>query len=531
MRIVIFLLFLACMVDVQAADVVLLGEKEINEAAKTSKNGYIIDKAGSYALAHNINWANVTADSFAITIAADNVQLNGQAFMLKQNDTSIEHAIAIQLRPCVKNVTIENITLKDISGGGIWCRGGNESILIKRLKAIHCGYLGKTLLDKKSLPQHIPHKGSQVFLFDGGRKMPIKHVQVRECTFVESGILRSEKPQYETACSAIGAYQADGLQITGCAIDGCVGRDFAAGVWLASTSNVQMSDVIITDIISSGKAEGVCVHDIDGELNGLIPSSIFSNISPSHYSMLLDTHGAIKKVTLQDDKLAPKEFSHLKAVVPKHKENMDLLFREHTWKEFRTLGRLVCHNADHISKTTAIYGKWVELFCKKVLGINVAVEVAFANLYTTGDVPLPAHRDDCEKWIFGLSFGETRTFDFIPDNKQTEVLSFEIGSGDVFLFSPLVNKTHEHRMLAQPERRGKRINLTYFLEVKPGEDCSKFLRSSEIKAETIPTFEEATLLYNQSLETSKKEEKKVIYQDELGNFYEKVNGKLVPLNK
>lgn len=210
--------------------------------------------------------------------------------------------------------------------------------------------------------------------------------------------------------------------------------------------------------------------------------------------------------------IKPLEACHLRGVIPMHQENVAKLFAEHPWQEvpsrFGTkLSRLICGDSTAVSPTSAIYASWVELFCERILGVRVHVRSSFANLYADGNAALPAHRDQYACWIFGLSFGETRTFDFITDSvKPTiktsvtpgDITSIPMESGDVLLFSPGMNDTHRHRILKEPSRKGKRINLTYFIDVLPGQDESRLINPPEIKAESIPTFEEASRVQRDS---------------------------------
>jgi len=204
----------------------------------------------------------------------------------------------------------------------------------------------------------------------------------------------------------------------------------------------------------------------------------------------------------------PLEVCYLKGVIPSHRELEPRLASEIPWVTVKSrfgtnLSRLVYGSAEKI-EIVAIYGKWGELFCERVLGVKVRIYNCFANLYPSGSSALPAHRDDYDCWVFGLSFGETRTFDFIgpavkPTSKTAanpnDIISVEMESGDVLLFSPLVNKTHRHRILAQPNRAGRRVNLTFFIDPLEGEDARKFLNPTPIRQENIPTYQLAAQEY------------------------------------
>jgi len=451
---------------------------------------YIIKEPGTYILRQDILWQALDPDSFAITIACDNVILDGDGRTIKQKDPATKHAICVQVKEGIKNVTIQNMTLDSFSGGGIWFRGANEQVVVKGVKMANCGYNGMTQLDALE-------SKSYGILFDGGHKRPITNAQVIDCLFVEIGILRSIKPtQFEANSSAIHGYHCKNVTIKGSTIDGCVARDSSSALAFIDISNLLLSDVFITDIFAQKKAVGIFTDDVDGEVQDCPQTGILSNIPPTLFGYYLDTHPSAKENVAEDDAYVIQA-CHFKGVVPSHAEKEPLLYNEHKWREFRTLGRLVSYNSHLKSKTSAIYAKWVELFCERVLAVKVQVVGGFANLYLNGDTPLPAHRDQYKKWVFGLSFGETRNLEFVPDNPRKTIISYPMEAGDVFLFAPDVNNRYQHRMLAEPKRTGRRINITYFLDILPGQETKKLLNPPIFKKEAIPTFEEAEALYNQ----------------------------------
>lgn len=443
-------------------------------------NTYTIDKPGTYVFDEDILWPN------HIIIAANDVILNGDNHTIRQSNTSIKKCFGVKIKPGVKNVQILNLNLENLSGGGIWLQGNNSNITIKRVKVRNCGYSGLTSLDSNSLIIHdpkiqkIPTAYSFGLLLDGGHNRPIKDIQIIECDFFETGIFESK---YEIASSAIIVYQAENILIKDCSVDGCVGIITAFGITLVAISNIVLDDVIISDIYSSRRAEGLFVHDIGANLHNVIPTSIISNINATDFRQRLIDHGNRDYNAIECQKRInpmvkhPKVTAlHLKGVIPNHQENEKLLFEEHIWRELRTLGRLVSYHSHERSTTSAMYAKWVEEFCDKMLGVKVKVMGGFANLYLNGEIPLSAHRDAFGKWIFGLSFGETRTLEFFADSDPDDITSFELSGGDIFVFSPEINHTHMHRMRPEPERKGRRINVTYFLDVLPGEDPNKLLR-------------------------------------------------------
>ncbi|MGE0009209.1 MAG: alpha-ketoglutarate-dependent dioxygenase AlkB [Candidatus Babeliales bacterium] len=477
-----------------SSKIIYITETEINAASLQNAHGYVINKPGIYIL-ENVNWNVAKPDNFALTIATDNVQLDGTNTRIKQMDSLIKHAIAIQIQENCKNIQISNVVFDSLSGGGIWCRGNNTNIIIKNCKFTNCGYFGNTQLDSKNLPFNAPRACTQGILFDGGHGKPIVNAQVVDCLFAESGILRTGQQVFESDCGAVLAYHVHDLTIKGCTIDGCVGKNTAYAISLIDISNALVSDIFITDIFSSGHAEGIFAYDVDGQVIDASQTAILSGLPAHKYSYMLDTHDSYKEFVLPDPNYQI-EANHLKGIIPKHTQMIETLFNEHKWREFRTLGRLVCHHADKRSETTRIYGKWVELLCERVLNVKVKVVGAFANLYENGNIPLPAHRDQYKKWIIGLSFGGPRTLEFVPDDPRAQIASFVMDSGDVFIFSPDVNNRYQHRMQEEPSSTSRRINLTYFIDILPGQNANNLVHAPNINASIIPTYEEAETLYN-----------------------------------
>ncbi len=459
------------------------------------QNGYTITKSGKYIFDENIFWQAAGKNAIGLTIAADDVELDGINRLFTQTNSSRSNAIAIQVKEGCKNITIKNITFQNFSGGGIWVQGNSSNMVAKNLKFTYCGYSGTTYLDKKSLPTEIPSEITFGILFDGGYKKPFKNIKLLDCVFAECGIIR-ENSRYAKAHASICAYQGSDIDISGCTIDGAIGCNHSSAIIIASLSNVRINDVFITDIFSKGAAKGIFAADVDGEVKDVLETAIISGMPTTHFEYYLDNHESYKEAVDENPDYCI-EANHLKNIIPKHKENFQALIDEHKWREFRTMGRLVCHNSDKKSRLSAIYAKWVELFCAQVLGIKVKVVGGFANFYPSSDTPLPAHRDQYKKWIVGLSFGQTRTLEFVPDARGGSTVSFAMEGGDLFIFSPDVNNRYQHQMQPEPDKDGKRINLTYFLDIPSQDDSNKLLMTPNLSGVHIPTFEEAA----QCLET------------------------------
>ena len=425
---------------------------------------HIIDKPGNYDLSTFM----IEGKENSFIISSDDVILRGE---INQNDVSRKNVVAITIQKGIKNVKIQNSEIQTFSGGGVWCLGENKNILLENVKFVNCAYFGNDF--------------SQTVLIDTG----CENIRIVNCTFSENGIYKGSPLKYASSCGAIVAYNSSDILFEGCTIDGCIGYEKSWAIVLGNISNILLKDIFITDVFSTKDARELCVDNVDGKIEDLQKASIISNLRPFQYCYFLENHYNDKEdVDINSD--YDIEVSHFQKIIPGYEEMEENLYQEHKWRDFRTMNRLVCHNSHVKSRTSTIYAKWVELFCERVLKVKVKVESGFANLYLNGKTSLPKHRDQYKKWIIGLSFGETRTLDFLPDNREKEIVSYPMGAGDVLIFSHEVNNRYQHRMLEEEEKEGRRINITYFVEIYPGQDENNLLKRPS-NLENIPTFEEA----------------------------------------
>lgn len=434
-----------------------------------------INKPGIYILRKDIMLARST-----ITIASDNVIIKGNGYRIRQIDTKLKNVFAIVIKPGFKTIQICDLVLENISGGGIWFQGNNSFISVKNVKMIGCGYLGQTKLKRSVLPPEavlrvpdIPVFSSQGIFLDGN----MNYVNITDCNFFESGILREGNTILtEENSGAILCYDSANVNIKGCVIDACAATETCYGITMFSIDDFLIEDCVIVDIFSSGKAKAVFTYDAGGEFKNNTFGREKSYSDRNKWNAMLD-HDKIIAETDVTRYLPPSIYKNtvlrtkiFKGVIPKYIENEPLLFEEIKWKEFRTMRRLVAYHPHQKSKLVEFYRKWVEIFCKETLKVKINAVDSFANLYINGNVELPAHRDQFGKWIIGLSFGETRTIEFVPDNPELEITKVQLDPGDVFIFSPDANDSYRHRMLPEPDRKNRRINLTFFIDVIPGED-------------------------------------------------------------
>lgn len=382
----------------------------------------LICKKGIYKLDKNISH---------IEISCDNVILDGCGMSIENESTTA----GIVLYKGVQNVIMSNLT---ITGGKIFLQG-NNNVKINNIK-IRNG-LGLIVRDSKD-------------------------VIIDECNLIKVGIYKNI---IENKTFGIEINNTENISLNKITIDGCVGKELSVAVFV-SDSSIKINDLFVTDVFSYGDSKAFYHTNSDIIANNYFETSVISKVAFNDLINFLETHGVKeKKINEIREEDSIKNFKHLKGAIENNEELLEKLYNEHYWREFRTMKRKVCHNSMKKSETSKKCGEWLEKFCKEKLGVKIKVLEAFANLYENGDVPLPLHRDKYEKWIIGLSFGETRTLDFVSDFDPNKIYSFVLEDGDIFIFSPSINETYQHRMLKEPERKGKRINVTYFVDVIEGQ--------------------------------------------------------------
>lgn len=191
------------------------------------------------------------------------------------------------------------------------------------------------------------------------------------------------------------------------------------------------------------------------------------------------------------------ECVHFQGIVPYHQQAYQNLLTEHPWGAWKSrfgkeLSRKVCGESISHSATSEMFARWMILFCERVLTVPIELVGSFANYYASGTATLPAHRDDYDCWVFSLSFGATRTFQF-TDMQEHPVLNLSLATGDVMVFSPDVNKSHKHRIPKEAASIGPRINITYFINpvgIPKEEATRRFINPPDLSRVTMPSWDD-----------------------------------------
>ena len=166
---------------------VRISERDINRASQKGVNGYVISKPGKYELCEDVNWNVRTPNSFAITIAANNVSLDLRGHFIKQVDTTQANNFAIQIAQNVESVLVHNGTFQQLSSGAVLIQPGAHCITLDKLNCHRCAYNGVTTLATPVLPGFDAF--SSVILFNGSSTNLIENVVITNCTFCDTGIL------------------------------------------------------------------------------------------------------------------------------------------------------------------------------------------------------------------------------------------------------------------------------------------------------------------------------------------------------
>lgn len=479
-------------------------ENDIN----CSNGNFVINNPGKYVFCENIRWKS-KSDTVAVSVSCNNVFLDGLGYTIQQDDSQYGNCVAILINSGCKSIYIQNIIFENISGQCIWFQGTNTKCIAQKNKYVNCCYDGCGKLNSMQVisailvdvPENLNESNS--------------NIQITSSTFTEIGISKDYQKWNSNSTAALAICKAENVTIIGVAIDGVVGDTMALGFALIGISALIVDDVILTDIISSGFAKDIYCNDVGGTLKHTQSTSVYSQIPPDLYTTILSSHSipgsqtrisndsvnSIHSNQIHSNQIHSLKILHLRAIIPNRTESFNRLYSEHVWKEFRTLGRLVAHNSHLVSKTSEIYALWTTLFWERILGIKVSVVGGFANLYESGSVPLSLHRDEYKStqgqgiWAFSLSFGETRKLVFVPDDTNVEQTSFDLADGDIFVFAPEINSYYQHKMDKEPERTGRRINLTYFLEIQNNTTVSLNIPDN-IK---VPNFEECVEILDRNV--------------------------------
>ncbi len=102
------------------------------------------------------------------------------------------------------------------------------------------------------------------------------------------------------------------------------------------------------------------------------------------------------------------------------------------------------------------------------------------NLYRNGGDAVGWHSDNealfdavrTPTTIISLTLGSCRYFDFAPANDQNKVVRLELGDGDLLTMEGLFQKNYIHRVPAQPNEQGLRINITWRSVIRHDKSCS-----------------------------------------------------------
>ncbi|MGE0009208.1 MAG: hypothetical protein AB7F19_01590 [Candidatus Babeliales bacterium] len=160
---------------------------DINQASQDSAQGLVLDKPNTnYKLCENVNWTTSRPNSFAITIAADNVTLDLNGHTIKQQDITQAASFAINVLGTTNFTIIQNGTLQQISGGGILVNAGAHCLTIDAITCNQCCYNGQTAVVP---PLPGLDNAASALLFNGSPDALIEDVIITNCRFCDNGII------------------------------------------------------------------------------------------------------------------------------------------------------------------------------------------------------------------------------------------------------------------------------------------------------------------------------------------------------
>ena len=175
---------------------------------------------------------------------------------------------------------------------------------------------------------------------------------------------------------------------------------------------------------------------------------------------------------------------YFKGVIP----NTEYLFEELQkleWQEIgwgptqRKLPRL-CFGDVGQTPIGGLIQSWLVEFFRYTMSVYCEVTSIFGNNYRNGNDYLPDHRDEyndgeVDLHVVSLSFGVSRLFRFRNTNVVTP--KFDLSDGDLFIFSPKMNRDYKHGIPKQSQIIGQRINLTCFCKFAGDPYTTPFAKS------------------------------------------------------
>lgn len=168
-------------------------EKDIVRASDHSSAGFVIDKPGKWVLCDDVKWDITSGNSFAITVAVDNVTLEGDNHTMVQENTSAAGNFAIHILARVKNTTVQNIKFSRFSGGVVLVERGAKCVTIDHVDVTESAYAGAvTLATPINVSPPFPFDvstWSAAIFFNGSDDEPIEGATVTNANFCDIGLL------------------------------------------------------------------------------------------------------------------------------------------------------------------------------------------------------------------------------------------------------------------------------------------------------------------------------------------------------
>ena len=141
----------------------------------------------------------------------------------------------------------------------------------------------------------------------------------------------------------------------------------------------------------------------------------------------------------------------------------EIPWQEVTWRTGRPLPRLVFRYGE-FERQFRTYEVLEELIAYIEAVLETDVLSVWCNLYRNGEDYTPYHQDNYDAHAVTMSFGATRKFSIRKAGKAKTRKDYHLSNGDLFYFTPEINKEYEHTIPKTKRVKEARISVVFFTD-------------------------------------------------------------------
>lgn len=244
----------------------------------------LIDTPGSYPLGSTITADPISINDTIITISASNVFLDINDYILTQLSTNTLSGLAgIFVEPNLSNITIQNGTIENITGTGIYISDGCSQIYISKLLLTSCNEGGILFAGSTTGTGITEATITNCFINDCTPLYPNNaygiRMQATSNIIIENCIINHSQTTLTTTGCGISLESCANCEITHCKAFNNGGTLFGAGMAILQSNgcninNCSAGNNLVTTLNTTGTACGYYI--------GLSNIALFSNCYGNH---------------------------------------------------------------------------------------------------------------------------------------------------------------------------------------------------------------------------------------------------------